>query len=612
MFGWGNRVENFKYDVWQGLGGLKGNIPGTPFTFDFYASHGRSSYVSHAYGDISISAINNVLANEGVGGCTYNPFGQQPVSAACLTYAGRTDITTDDLTATNVELSVQGPLFRLPGGTAQIAVGADYRASSFDYHPDSIFISGDTLSYGTATPAHGSQNAKELFGELLLPLVKDWTLAKDFSLDLGYRYSKYNLFSGKHTWKADASWTVIDGLRFRGGYSLAFRAPSLADLYAGTGVGQQSLNGGDPCDVLSSFRKGPNGAQVQALCAAQAAPAGSATYSFSGANVTVPVQTGGNELLQPETGRTWSVGAVLTPLRNLSISVDYYNISISGAISSLSSGQILANCYGPTANPNFSASNPFCQRIRRDSSTGQISLLTSGLFNYDKFKLSGIDTQLDYRLGLDQLGMSPRAGAIKIGSVVSYLRKYVVIPSDGTASTDFAGGISDTFVTSDGENLYTHPHWKTNSYLSYLNGPFTGTLRWRYIGHMRNLDAPGTTVPSVSYFDLYAHYTFDNRFSISGGITNLTDKQPPFIGTLELRTDAATYDVVGRTWFVGAQVRFARSAPPPPPPVVLPPPPPATQTCPDGSVVAVTAVCPAPPPPPPSPPPPAPAPERGS
>lgn len=613
MFGWGNRVEKFKYDVWQGLGGLKGDIPGTAFTFDLYASYGRSSYTSQAFGDISLSAINNVLAHEGVGGCTYNPFGYQPVSAACLTYAGRTDITTDDLTSKNVEFSVQGPLFALPGGTAQIALGADYRASSFDYHPDSIFISGDTLSYGTSTPAKGSQNAKEVFGELLLPLVKDWALAKDFSLDLGYRFSKYNTFSGKSTWKADASWTVINGLRLRGGYSFAFRAPSLADLYAGAGVGQQSLNGGDPCDTQSVYRRGANGTQVQALCAAQAGPAGSATYSFGGANVTVPVQTGGNKLLQPETGRTWSVGAVLNPLPGLNLSVDYYNISIAGAISSLSSGQILANCYGAAANPGFLASNPFCQRIQRDPSTGQISLLTSGLFNFNKFKLSGVDTQIDYRLGLDRLGMPTTAGAVKIGSIISYLRKYVVTPSDGTAPTDYAGGISDTFVTSDGENLYSHPRWKANSYLSYLNGPFVGTLRWRYIGKMANLDDASQPVPAVSYFDADAHYTFDHRFTISAGVTNITDKKPPFIRTLELRTDAATYDVIGRTWFIGAKLKFARSPrEAAPPPVMLPPPPPATQTCPDGSVVAVTTTCAAPPPPPPPPPPPAPAPQRGS
>jgi outer membrane immunogenic protein len=40
------------------------------------------------------------------------------------------------------------------------------------------------------------------------------------------------------------------------------------------------------------------------------------------------------------------------------------------------------------------------------------------------------------------------------------------------------------------------------------------------------------------------------------------------------------------------------AAPPPPPP---PPPPPATQTCPDGSVIAATDTCPPPPPPPPPP-----------
>ena len=66
------------------------------------------------------------------------------------------------------------------------------------------------------------------------------------------------------------------------------------------------------------------------------------------------------------------------------------------------------------------------------------------------------------------------------------------------------------------------------------------------------------------------------------------------------------YSVILRGTFGGST-----HTPPPPPPPVLPPPPPASQTCPDGSVIAVTATCPAPPPPPPPPPPPAPAPERG-
>jgi hypothetical protein len=59
-----------------------------------------------------------------------------------------------------------------------------------------------------------------------------------------------------------------------------------------------------------------------------------------------------------------------------------------------------------------------------------------------------------------------------------------------------------------------------------------------------------------------------------------------------------------------ASLVFNFGAPPAPEPVIAPPPPPpppapATQTCPDGSVILATDVCPAPPPPPPPAPPPA-------
>ncbi|MDE2041668.1 MAG: TonB-dependent receptor, partial [Alphaproteobacteria bacterium] len=438
--GWGNRVETYHYNVWQGLAGLKGDIPGTQFSFDLYASYGRSNYSSQASGDVSIQAINNVFANEGsasVGGCDYNPFGLNPVSTACLNYAGRVDNTTDTLSAKDVEFSVQGPLFNLPGGQAQIALGGDYRPSAYNYSPATEFVTGDTLSYGSDTPSGGAQDAKELFGELLLPLLKDQSFAKSLSLDLGYRYSKYNTFSGKSTWKADANWEVVRGVRLRGGYSFAFRAPSLADLYVGNAVNNTSLNGGDPCDVQSLARTGANKTQVQALCAAQSTAAGAATYGFNGANVTVPVQTGGNSLLQPETARTWSVGTVLSPTRGLNISVDYYNMTISGAISSLSSGQILANCYGAATNPTFSASNSYCQRITRDPNSGQITLLTSGLFNFNQFKVSGVDAQIDYAFKLDQLGMGANAGKMQIGTVISYLDNYTVTAADGSSTISY-------------------------------------------------------------------------------------------------------------------------------------------------------------------------------
>jgi iron complex outermembrane receptor protein len=549
MFGWPPRTQNFKYDVWQALGGLMGDIPGTKLNWDLYTSYGRSNYSSQALGDFSIGAFTNLLANEGVGGCTYNPFGIQPVSAACLKYAGRTDNTSNVLTSKNIQLTVDGPLIMLPGGESKFALGADYRSSGFNYQPDSTFITGDSLSYGSDTASQGSQNVKEVFGELLVPILQDQFMAKDLSLDLGYRRSQYDTFSAKSTWKADLSWEVQRGFRLRGGYSVAIRAPSLSDLYVGSSV-SDILISGDPCDTLNSYRTGPNAAQIQAVCAAQSPGAGAGTFSYRGGVATIPVKSGGNSLLQPENAKTWSVGTVFTPLTGLDISVDYYNINIAGAISSLSANQILADCYGTAANPTLSPGNSFCQRIQRDPRSGNIALLTSGTFNFNEIKLDGIDTQIDYQFGLDELGL------VKFGSIISYLHHYTVAPGDGTPPVEYAGGVTDTLVTADGENLYSHPHWKANTTVGYSIGAFTGTLRWRYIGRMANLDVPNAPVLAYHYFDMDAHYNATQHLTLTFGINNIANKIPPYIASLELRTDAATYDVIGRTFYAAVKYKL--------------------------------------------------------
>src|SRR5262249_43548595 len=125
-------------------------------------------------------------------------------------------------------------------------------------------------------------------------------------------------------------------------------------------------------------------------------------------------------------------------------------------------------------------------------------------------------------------------------------------------------------------------------------------------------------VPAVWYTDLTLRYklpVLDGNTEFFVTINNLLDKDPPLIpGTIpgvNLPTNIAIYDFIGRAYTAGVRFNFGgahhvAAAPPP----VLPPPPPATQTCPDGSVVDATATCPVPPPAPPPPPPP-PTPQRG-
>jgi len=109
----------------------------------------------------------------------------------------------------------------------------------------------------------------------------------------------------------------------------------------------------------------------------------------------------------------------------------------------------------------------------------------------------------------------------------------------------------------------------------------------------------GVRAPVFRYFDVGLKYRYFN-----GGRIN-DDVDSEAISARRWRSHSLLASLI---------YNFnAPAAPPPPPPMVVeppppPPPPPATQTCPDGTVILATEMCPAPPPPPPPPPP---APERG-
>ena len=170
-----------------------------------------------------------------------------------------------------------------------------------------------------------------------MPILRDLPFARELSLDLGYRYSHYNQSGNNSTYKIDGSWVPVEGVRFRGGYSRAVRAPSLGNLYGPTSTGNLNIgtapNAGDPCAVGSTFRSGANGAQVQALCLAQGIPAAILpTYTYG--VTSVQGSDGSNPNLKPEKADTYSIGVVLAPkfesslFHNFQVSVDYYSIKI--------------------------------------------------------------------------------------------------------------------------------------------------------------------------------------------------------------------------------------------------------------------------------------------
>ncbi|CAN5164881.1 TonB-dependent receptor [soil metagenome] len=573
----GNRVEPFKYDVWQAVLGLKGNIPGTELKWNVYGSYGKAQFINDMSGEGSLAAMTTVLNGTAnytgsAGACrgyAWNPLGNDPLSAACLEYIGKVNHNTNDQSQKIAEATVQGPLFALPAGDVSFAVGVDYRETQFNYQPDSTLRTNDSISYGLISAASGKQTVREAFAELLVPILRDKPFFQDLTANFGYRYSKYNLFSGQHTYKADLSWRPFESVFFRGGYSVAIRAPSLGNLFGPTSVAQLAIgtgpNAGDPCAVGSIYRTGSASTQVQALCAAQGIPAAilpTYTYGIS----TVAGQDGSNSALTPEKAKTYSFGVVLSPrlssplFNRVQLSIDYYHIKISNSIGSLLLSDILPRCFNSdgVSNPNYSINNPYCDRIVRDPLTGQIALGRQGLFNFATYTVAGIDAQLNWHVGLDALGASSQAGYIELNSAASYLRQYTVAGLLGSPTLNYAGSVGFGGV---GGGI-SHPKWKVNTGLTYGNDNFRATMLWRYIDKMKHSDkvanAASTTpgVSAYSYFDFNAEFDVSKRFTLGLGVTNLTNKTPPFISASPLTTDAATYDVIGRTFFASVKAKF--------------------------------------------------------
>jgi outer membrane receptor protein involved in Fe transport len=576
-----------EYEVAQGMVGLKGRVGSSSLRYDVYASFGRTREDERAINSVSRSRLNAVLNGVGPTGladggrsvCSggYNPFAFGPVSPECADYLTIDTVNRYRFEQTVVQANLTGDLFDLPGGSAAFAVGAEYRSNSYraDIDPRNsptptatpgVTTSPEALGTSGAFSSRGDINVRELYGELALPLLRDRAFFENLDLSLAYRFSDYNRIGGTHTYKASGNWSPFQGVSVRGGYSRAIRAPSLGELFSplsgATGViGLASSGAGDPCDSTGFARTGKiagvDPAKVAALCVATGVPAATlATYRYSGtANAAQRI---GNLNLKEETADSYTVGLVVEPsfakplFRALSFSVDYYDIRLKDAIGYVTSPIALNQCFNfGGLNPNYEASNFYCQLITRDSS-GVLATIREPLFNLGAYRTSGIDFQANAAIGIGGVG------TLLLNSSITYVIDYKIQNLSTEPFNDYAGTIGNSQI--DGFSS-THPDWKhvTSASLSGRNGSLT--LRWRFIGAQTNSSnvgnptgtAPG--VPAVSYFDLIGRVRANDAFELRGGITNLTNKQPPEFGGPS-STATSAYDIIGRRYFVGVTARF--------------------------------------------------------
>lgn len=492
-----------------------------------------------------------------------NMFGITQLSESCSQFLQIHPKSYTSLKQNIVEANVQGDLFALPAGALQAAAGVSYRDIDFvsSPSPENEDLVG---SFGTNAAA-GYDSVKEVYAELLVPVLRDLPLVKSLDIGLGYRYSDYRSGGGVNTYKVDGDWKLIDTFRLRGGLQRAIRAPNVTELYAPASIGIATLGRQDPCNANSPERSGSNAAAYRALCLAQGVPA-TIVDSFNNSFSSLQTITGGNAALKPEKADTVTVGAVWSPqfsaplFERVSLSVDYYNIKMKDTIGTTQGSLIFQGCFDPTTNPGLSNSNEFCQAIVRTPSTGNADQVRTPTFNLGGLKASGIDFQFDWGFGLGAVGLSDDAGRLSLNLVASRTLNFQTQANAlSTWSRDYTGtyGYNLSFA-----NNGARPAWKGNANVGWSLGVWNASLNWYYVGKMTDLTVgpawdPVNNMPSYSRFDLSGGWQATERLRLSAGITNLFDKLPiATSGGIPGNTDSGTYDTLGRRYFAGFNLKF--------------------------------------------------------
>ena len=411
--------------------------------------------------------------------------------------------------------SVNGAAFDLPAGPVGVAAG-------FDFRKDATFQEGNPIGYGVAVfstgnfqPFDRSATTKEGFGEVQVPVLKD-SFVRNLDLNGAIRITKYATAGTEITWKGGLVSQVTDDIRVRGTVSRDIRAPSVYDLY----------------------NPGSYGASSAAI---------------PGQPFAADSQSGGNAALEPERGTTYSFGAVLTPqvLPGLTVSADWYNITIKGVIFTPNSLQAFAQCQA--------GNQTFCAILTRNS-LGQVTLVRTVPVNASRDVNKGIDFQADYKF--DAFG-----GQMALGITGGY--QYKSQTTTPVSDYDNAGSMN-LDLGGNGQ-----PKLRATGKLTYNRDALSATIQTRFVGNAKvntqyHVGGGGPNsidkndVGWTAYLDLRASYNVTDNWQVYTAIDNLLDISPPLYPSTTNQsfagfyppTSGNYYDLLGTTFRYGVRVRF--------------------------------------------------------
>ncbi|MDP1912216.1 TonB-dependent receptor [Brevundimonas sp.] len=488
MWDWGYRTLENKSKNTRVSTGIDGDIGA--YSYKAGLSWGKAEASSHAvdgYAD-----TNKLIAALATG--IINPFlmpGQEQTQAAkdlieSTKVRGR--LFGGDTTLVQLDGAISGELLKLPAGALEFALGAEYRKESYNFSGSEDYTCVSTFTVanaalpnsvmgcpGNAASPDASREIGAVYGELLVPV------SQSLQLQLAVRHDEYSKIGGTTNPKIAFKFQPSKNFLMRGSYNTGFRAPTAQQL----NLGQVTLN----------------------LTGQWSDPEKCPTDPTQCAIVSQPYRTGGNPTLKPETSTQGTLGLAFSVLDSLQFTADYWQVKLEDRIRSLS--------------PTFMITN---YDIFRDSfirnAAGNVDYIQAGWVNAADSETKGLDMSVRHAAKLAGGVLSSELTATKM---ISHKERLI-----STAPlVQFVGEWSST-------TLYLP--WKASGSIGFKKNDWNTTASFNYKDGYKDQDMsvysvtppPPREVASYTTFNLFTTYTGIKNLTLTGGVINLFDKDPPF------------------------------------------------------------------------------------
>jgi len=427
-------------------------------------------------------------------------------------------------------------VFKMPAGSLGVALGVEHRKEKFDYNALPInAVLVNSLGIDPDSDIVGSRKASAAYAEVSIPVIKD------LEVTLAARYDKYSDFGNTTNPKVAVRYQPVKEVLLRGSANKGFRAPTLFEIYQPPSLTFTTDNYDDP--LLCPGGVAVPGATAGTVCGQQVLQ-----RQGGPGGLGQPVTN-----LQPEKSTNFTLGIVFEPNQSLALGFDVWQIKIKNLISAFPEQSVFGDpvtnagkffrCSQLPAGPGPGIDRSDIDVCLNFPNFDPIAFIDGPNANLGELHTSGVDLSVNWR------SQATPYGRFAVGMEGTYVTKYKYQRELNGAFINALGAYSDNAPVFRWQHVLTG---------NWTMGPWAATLAQRFKSGYTDQDAVNK-VDSYSIFDASVTWTGIKNLTVTGGINNLLDTDPPLSGqvtTFQRGYDPRFADPLGRTFSLRVGYKF--------------------------------------------------------